>query len=306
MSNTTTPSPEGWNAHISRTNAFREQRLKEDPGLFAKNMEQLYHEQCISCPLPTSPEEDLQREDEALSLMPILILPLRVHIIRSDTLGCSDALNHKSMRAIVETMNTYWRPQAGIEFKLILVREPRLSECTTKINEEEIKTFITEKLQRGRNGKMMHKPERRKYFLDILLHSLDYLKSYNSDAYDIWFLDMVGVGSQGMCIDRRTRTVLMGERSTKGYDVPTARPHACLAKTMAHELGHALRLNHPMGRCFEDGQSQIIHRMKKNLMQGGADKNGGGGYFLEQWQICMGRDSAECYLKKFNTSSVVE
>ncbi len=240
--------------------------------------------------------------------MPILTLPLRVHIIRSDILGCSSALNPDSVRRIVDMVNhTYWQPQAGIRFELIQINEPQVndnnrnSDNETKsvvedsasldmnIDEVAIKTFITEKLRRGPDGTMMHKDDRRRYFVDILLASL----GYNCDstgsvngAYDVWFFD------------RKTHTVLMGERSTKGYDVPTARPHDCLAKTMAHELGHALHLNHPKNRYFADGQPQIIHGEKQNLMQGGIDRKGGGGYFLEQWQICLSRDAAERFLKR--------
>merc|ERR1719162_491482 len=100
----------------------------------------------------------------------------------------------------------------------------------------------------------------------------------------------------------------MGERSTKGYDTPTKRPHRCLGKTAAHELGHALGLNHPHGQFFEDGNPQLLlsrsssnrrgRRPQRNLMEGGSDRNGGGGSYLEQWQCSIARESAHHFLRK--------
>jgi len=277
------PSSTSRSEYIEAVQRFTDEKLSSDPGYFAKNPAQRYYELCQACPI----------SQNGLNEMVLLVLPLRMNLIRSPILGCSDALNVGSIPAIVDLMNGYWR-QAGIFFKLVAVEE-RKSNLAEEL-ENDIKMFLRNTLRRGPDGKMMHKSERREKLVDVLLTSFDYQTTANT--YDIWFVDMIGHQSQGICIDRRTRTVIMGERSTKGYDEPTNRPHDCLAKTAAHELGHALSLNHPMRLKFEDGQSQILTRDKKNLMAGGIDFRGGGGSFLEEWQICQARDSAEDFLRQ--------
>eukprot|EP00559_Dactyliosolen_fragilissimus_P001984 CAMPEP_0184867836 /NCGR_PEP_ID=MMETSP0580-20130426/27901_1 /TAXON_ID=1118495 /ORGANISM="Dactyliosolen fragilissimus" /LENGTH=67 /DNA_ID=CAMNT_0027368307 /DNA_START=809 /DNA_END=1012 /DNA_ORIENTATION=- len=62
---------------------------------------------------------------------------------------------------------------------------------------------------------------------------------------------------------------------------------------MAHELGHALGLNHPKGMKFKDGKNRSN---KNNLMTGGKDSMGGGGHFLENWQMLLARSHAENFL----------
>jgi hypothetical protein len=70
----------------------------------------------------------------------------------------------------------------------------------------------------------------------------------------------------------------------------------CLGKTCAHELGHALNLGHPRGKCFRDGTPCVSSTGRNNLMTGGEDETGGGGELLCPWQIWIARESATQFL----------
>lgn len=163
----------------------------------------------------------------------------------------------------------------------------------------QLKEFIyTASSRRPRHRQHQQQKSKRKRpphpFLNTLLPHFHYQRS--SNTYDIFLLDSIGNTLQGMCICRTTHTIVMGERSNKGYATLAPRPHSCLAKTMAHELGHALNLEHTRNKCFVVDQSPRSCSGNPNLMEGGMDSTGGGGYFLEMWQISLARDEAKRFL----------
>jgi len=112
-----------------------------------------------------------------------------------------------------------------------------------------------------------------------------------TEAYNIWIYDFIGQDSQGVAISRETHQIIVGQRSTKGYEKITVRPIDCLGKTMAHELGHALSLEHLISKPFHCGAPRNDDS-RKNLMSGGSDKSGGGGEHLDDWQIVSARGEA--------------
>ncbi|KAL3793234.1 hypothetical protein HJC23_000776 [Cyclotella cryptica] len=281
-----------WKKYQSSVDQHRQSILSTRPGWFSLPPEERFYQQCLSCPL-----DELTR-----SQMPFLVLPLRIHLLRStnSTLGCSSDLNEESIKSMVRQMNSYWE-QARIRFQLLSsthengILEHNLDPLIPKHIQREAKHFIEHDLTRGPDGRMQNRSKRKDLYLHTLLRPLKYDKS---TTYNVYFFDMTGNGSQGVCISREHRVVIMGERSTKGYPLPTKRPHGCLAKTMAHELGHALGLDHPAGRTFRDGRRQCMEREEReNLMKGGADRRGGGGSYLESWQICLAREEASGFLK---------
>ena len=243
------------------------------PGAFAIPVDEKYFQCCKYNKFP--------RE-----LAYVLRLPLRFVLCKGKLVGCT--LNRGDCEVLVKEINKYWK-QAGIQFFLI--------------DEVEVKYFLDRdyygkslyelreginSLARGPDGKMAGKEQRRDIFLQHLMKD----RSFDSmEAFNVWVFDFIGNTSQGVSIDRDTHTVIIGQRSNKGYPEITVRPLDCLGKTISHELGHALSLEHLIQRPFSCGTARNDSGMR-NIMEGGSDVKGGGGGHLDDWQILQARGEA--------------
>jgi hypothetical protein len=79
------------------------------PEYFSLPPEERFYQQCLACPL----------DESTRSQMPLLLLPIRIHLLRCKELGRSSDLNKESIQHIVGEMNRYWE-QAGIQFELLV------------------------------------------------------------------------------------------------------------------------------------------------------------------------------------------
>lgn len=270
-----------WQEYLSARHIWYEKE-NQNPEIFSLDVSQRSYRESISCPMP------------CIDCWPTLTLPLRLHLCRDETLTpCT--LTRDQCLEMLSRANFLWQ-EARIHWHLVDVVEEYFShlDVSTKITLRE----RIWSLGRGADGKMANKDFRREMFLG----SKGLIPNHHahSDAFDVYYFDYVGNESQGCCISRDSRTVIMGQRSTKGYDIPTSRPLHCLGKTTAHEIGHALHLNHPAGRKFKNRVSVVSTCYefgdKANLMTGGKDSTGGGGEHLEKWQIVGARRCAEVFL----------
>lgn len=277
------PSPTSdWNSYIERVQEWRACRSSA-PGFFCDTTPEHMWQLCCAVPIP------------ATRPFPVLALPLCLHLARGPELGC-DLSFDDCEKEILPGMNAFWN-QAGIRWDLIQVKTIEWPDDPdgTRQSLENAKRSVWS-LQRDEfSGMMMNKDHRKKLFLEQLLPQAE----RDLATFDVYIFDFIGHESQGCCISRDTHTVIMGVRSTKGYPEPTRRPLHCLAKTCAHELGHALGLDHPRGQRFSDGTARTVSHGRNNLMSGGKDSMGGGGEMLEDWQILAARCHGELHLQKF-------
>ena len=234
--------------------------------------------------------------------MPPITIQLNIYIIRQpDLVRCSDDINETSLSIIVQEMNRkYWTNHANITFEIHQIQEIQLDDFVHTEHHDKLIESLYDRNHNPRVRRQQGCTFRTRlipYFCDHYINNNSTNPdNNNSKVISICFMDCIGNTLQGTCIRNHNQPVIfLSERSNKGYSELTKRPHTCLSKTLGHELGHALLLKHTRHRTFTVQNGTKIPQSisgEPNLMEGGTDLQGGGGYHLEDWQVCMAREHA--------------
>lgn len=151
------------------------------PGAFSYSVSERMWALSRSCPLPDA------------STIPIITLPLRLHLVQGPELGCSLTWEQCFLE-LVPMMNNYWR-QAGIEWDLIEVLSkdwPNDADGGRSLLEQ-ARHDINKLARDPETGMMAGKDRRRAIFLDKLIPEALQQRS----TYDVYMFDFIGNGSQG-------------------------------------------------------------------------------------------------------------
>jgi hypothetical protein len=293
-----------------------------DPSYFTNPHDYQYYLQCCSCPLPL-----ICSIPPIVLPLHVYICRNTKSFQCSSDLNPTTILD-----IIKETNETYWTKYANIVFECTsdTIFDVSLGDTLQKEQHEYYIESIYQSKRNPRRRTLAdyHPINHKTYhqFVRDTIMSYSREKKSNPSAISICFLDCIGHTLQGVCLSspksvapihfynhnvnkKSTKQlegirskpqpttalpsiILIGERSNKGYINFTKRPHTCLAKTLGHELGHALSLKHIRNQTFRNTNIRKNCSNIPNLMEGGQDVLGGGGYYLEQWQICMARETA--------------
>jgi hypothetical protein len=169
-----------WSGYVAARTEWLAQRATQ-PGAFAESPAETSWNLSRSIPLPT------------LGTIPILVLPLRIHLASGPEFGCSLTEDEVNFH-VVPMMNEYWA-QAGIEWTLECVRamEWPADPDGTRSSLADARNGIWNLRRDPSTGKMAGKDVRRELFLGCLLRGF----REAVDAYDVHVFDFIGEESQG-------------------------------------------------------------------------------------------------------------
>lgn len=174
-----------WHEYSENVGAWKTAR-KAIPGEFSCGLDERMWMLAKECPLPE------------LSVMPVLILPLRIHLVRGLELGCSLTLE-ECFNQLVPSMNQYWK-QAGIEWNLIEVVNKEWPDDIngSRVLLNQARCGIHGLCRDPNTGMMAEKGFRRKLFLEHLIPEA----LQDRATYDVYIFDFIGNESQGMLVYR--------------------------------------------------------------------------------------------------------
>ena len=185
----------------------------------------------------------------ALTNDTLIFLPLRFHIVK-DLIMEKDGVEMQSwvtrndiVHAILPEVNRIWSV-AGITFTLEKIAD------TNALNPPDKQRLIDYIVGAHRNRKGKSNPRRIKKLSQLIDFG-----SVPADGVDTYLIPYLGETSQGHT-RRRYRRIFIGQwsdkeskarRAPERFALTEARPfqHGSLSRTVAHELGHMLGLNHP-------------------------------------------------------------
>ena len=216
----------------------------------------------------------------------LVSLPVSIHLVRDGSYSLTPA-DFAADGPIFDTVNRTWR-QANICWQVLSVTEHTL---------DSLPWLTAGELQGGaiRERSLFDsavKPLRNTTCYQIFIHAVLPQHSQREGAI------------QGFARGNGPRsTCHIGAWSTKGFTHPTERSREHIARTMCHELGHALSLAHTKTRAWADGsymagchpctfQNTQDAQQFRNVMAGNTDKAGGAGGHLEPWQVVQARRCA--------------
>jgi hypothetical protein len=238
---------------------------------------------------PTDEELSCYAEAEnadAVAKVETVLLPVSIHLVRDGSYSLTPA-DFASDGPILATVNRTWQ-QAKICWQVLGVTEHKL---------DSLPWLSAEALQGGaiRERGLFDSavaPLRNKTCYQVFIHAVLPQHPQREGAIQGFAR---GVGPKSTCH--------VGAWSTKGFTCPTERSRENIARTLCHELGHALSLAHTKRRAWADGsylagrhactfeQTQAAQRFR-NVMAGGSDSAGGAGGHLEPWQVVQARRCA--------------
>ena len=180
MNNTDCGTKCDWQSYSSMVKTWLDKRICR-PGVFAEPLSEQMWQQSCNIPIPNT------------ELLPLLILPLRIHLSQGCEFGCNLS-DDECRNILLPLLNNFWI-QAGIQWELVEIAAKKWPNDSDGSRDKllQLRDKIWSLHRDNETGMMADKNVRKDIFLDNLLSDyVDYTKSY-----DVYMFDFIGDGSQG-------------------------------------------------------------------------------------------------------------